>query len=218
MSYSYSPVAAFSLEDTSDDRLTGYAAPSGRSPTLLKLTANDTPITFARGTGYSTAAAAAGLRLGWCGFEIYGLRQAVAIGDDVKLICAVSGEVLAALSLNLLDKAPPAAVRLSAEDLVSMVRAPECCSDLEVLMPFAMNHYRRHGARQFIEASYQTLFSRWPDSQAPELDLDCETDEECVERYLMDMMESKEFALKWGDLWPGPFLSTFRFDLTGLIT
>ena len=218
MSYSYSPVAAFSLEDTSDDRLTGYAAPSGRNPTLLKLTANDTPISFARGAGYSTAAAAAGLRLGWCGFEVHGLRQAVAIGDDVKLICGVSGEVLATLPISLLDKTPPAAARLSAEDLVSMVRAPECCSDLEPLMPFAMNHYRRHGARQFIEASYQAVFGRWPDTETPDMDFTYETDEECVEYYLLDMMSSEEFSLKWEGLIPGPFLSTFRFDLTGLLS
>lgn len=217
MSYDYSTVAAFALVESSDDGLRGYAAPSGASPALVKLTADDAPIAFARASGYSSAAAEAGLRLGWCAFQIHGLRQAFAIGDDVKLRCGVSDEVLATLSIDMLSPATPTTAQLSALDLIDLVRAPDICPGLEQLLPFAINHYRRHGARQFIEACYQTLLGRWPEVDAPDVDFALETDEDRVEFYVDAIIASKEYKARWGGAMPGPFMSGFRFDTTGLI-
>ena len=70
----YSPVAAFKLEDQKDV-LTGYAAPGGESPCLLKLVGGDTPIFFARASGYSASAAADGFRSGCQRYGASGLRR-----------------------------------------------------------------------------------------------------------------------------------------------
>ena len=85
------------------------------------------------------------------------------------------------------------------------------------LLPFAVNHYRRHGARQFIEASYQTLLGRWPDTNAPDIDFEIDTEEKRVESYLDDMINSEEYQEKWGGVIHGPFMAGFRFDLSGLL-
>lgn len=217
MSYGYSAVAAFALVETSDDCLRGYAAPKGAAPALLKLTSDGTPISFSRASGYSSAAAEAGLRLGWCAFQVHGLRQAFAIGDSVMLCCGVSEDVLATLSIDMLDRAKPETAQLSAVDLVALIRAPDLCPEREQLLPFALNHYRRHGARQFIEACYQTLLGRWPEADAPDIDFGLKTDEYRVESYVADVLDSAEYRARWGEAIPGPFMSGFRFDTTGLI-
>ncbi len=217
MSYDYSTVVAFALLEISADCLRGYAAPNGPSPALVKLTSDDAPIAFARASGHSTAAAEAGLRLGWCAFQIHGLRQAFAIGDDVKLRCGVSDEVLATLSIDMLSPAKPTTAQLSALDLIALVRAPDICPSLEQFIPFAINHYRRHGARQFIEACYQTLLGRWPEADAPDVDFALETEEDRVKCYVAAILASNEYQARWGEVIPGPFMSGFRFDTTGLI-
>lgn len=217
MSYSYSAVAAFALTDTSDDCLRGYAAPNRAAPALVKLTSDDTTIAVVKATGYSTAAAALNLRLGWCGFELHGLRQAFAVGDAVKLCCGVSGDILTSLELEMLSPVMPTAKQVSVVDLINLIRKTESCPTVEELLPFAVNHYRRHGARQFIEASYQTLLGRWPEIDAPDMNFTLEVEEERVERYLSDILDSREYREKWGDVIPGPFMAGFRFDLAGLL-
>ncbi|NBB63515.1 hypothetical protein GVN18_30075 [Pseudomonas sp. ODNR1LW] len=217
MSQGYSSVAVFVLDELGGDVLRGYAAPSGFEPALIKLVAGDIPITFARAAGFSPAAEDAGVRLGWCGFELPGLRQAFAISDDVKVCCGVSGEILSTIPGDLVSKEIPPSVELSAHDLLLKVRSLDCCRTLDPLTPFALNHYRRHGARQFIEATYQTLLGRWPDDTVPDLELSLSSDEERVIFYLIDVIGSEEYAAKWGDLIPGPFSTGFRYDRTGMI-
>lgn len=217
MSQGYSPVAVFVLDAVEGDVLRGYAAPRDFEPALIKLVAGDTPIAFARAAGFSPAAEGAGVRLGWCGFELPGLRQAFAISEDVKVCCGVSGENLSMISGDLVSKEVPPSVELSAQDLLSKVRSLDCCRTLDPLTLFALNHYRRHGARQFIEATYQTLLGRWPDSSVPDINPSPLSDEERVIFYLIDVIGSAEYGSKWGDLIPGPFSSGFRYDRTGLI-
>lgn len=217
MSYTYSPVTAFALSDTSNDCLKGYAAPDGATPSQIRLIADDTTITVGKATAYSAAAAACGLRRGWCGFELHGLRQAFAVGSAVKLCCGASGALLATLPRDVLSAVVPPAKQLSVTDLISLVRSAESCPSINELLPFAVNHYRRHGARQFIEASYQTLLGRWPEVNAPDVDFELDTEEERVESYLDNIIDSAEFQEKWDGIIPGPFMSGFRFDLSGLL-
>ncbi|WP_191557889.1 hypothetical protein [Brevundimonas aurantiaca] len=155
--------------------------------------------------------------MGWCAFQIHGLRSAFAIGDEVKLSCGVSGEVLTSLSIDMLGAPKTEDLRLSALDLVALLRQSDACPGLEQLLPFALNHYRRHGARQFIEASYLTLLGRWPDPTAPDVDFSLESDAERITVYIEDLIGSQEYKEKWGGIIPGPFVSGFRFDTTELI-
>lgn len=217
MSYSYSAVAAFALTNTSDDLLRGYAAPNRAAPALVKLMSDDTTISVVKATGYSKAAADLSLRFGWCGFEVHGLRQAFAVGDSVKLCCGVSGDVLASLEFEILSQVMPPARQISVVDLITQIRTGESCPTVEELLPFAVNHYRRHGARQFIEASYQTLLGRWPEIDAPDVNFVVDSEEDRVRFYLSDILASHEYREKWSDVIPGPFMSGFRFDLAGLL-
>lgn len=216
MTRNYSPVVAFKLEGQ-DDVLTGYAAPGGESPCLLKLVGGDTPISFTRASGYSAAAAAAGFRSGWCGFEVHGVAQAFVVSDTVRLICGVSGEVLAEIAEPPRTTPAPQAEAWSVTDLLAEIRRPDASPSLDELTPFALNHYRRHGARQFVEATYETLLGRWPDANAPQVNERLTDDEKKVVAYLRSVMKSEEYQGRWANQFPGAFHPSFRYDRTGLI-
>lgn len=202
-----------------DGRIFGYAAPQAGGPCLLRLTADDTPISFAVAASYSKTAAKEGLRSGWCGFELHGLRTAIGLGDRVEVSCVVSGRILKSLpSKDESMPPPPTATRsLTVEGLLSLVREPRTCSEAEQILPFAMNHYRRHGAQAFRDMAYLTLLSRWPDASAPYPDDAISQEERRISRYLEDIIGSGEFVSKWGGELPGgPFHPNFRFDTTGI--
>lgn len=211
----YSPVASFELHDRTGS-LSGFAAPkNGIAPCLLKLSSDNTPITFGRATRLNAIAASRGLRQGWCGFEISGLRQAFAIGDDVRVTCAVSGETLAQLSFDAaLFSSEPAATRtLKTADLTRFARGGEMCADVDDLLPFAMAHYQAFGARAFIEASYLTILRRWPDLTAPDIvGADEDTIDMVLAIWLRDLVDSDEFQNQWAAEIPGPFHQAFRYD------
>lgn len=212
----YSPVVAFKLEGQ-DDLLTGYAAPAGESPCLLKLVGGDTPIFFARASGYSATAAADGFRSGWCGFEIRGAAQAFVVSDTVRLVCGVSGEVLAEIADPPRATPAPQAEAWSVMELLSEVRRPDASPSIEEVTAFALNHYRRHGARQFIEATYETLLGRWPDAAAPQMNDRLPDDERRVAAYLEVVVKSEEYQRRWNAQYPGALHSFFRYDRTGML-
>lgn len=212
----YSPVVAFKLE-VQEDILTGYAAPGGESPCLLKLMGGDTPVSFTRASGYSASAAADGFRSGWCGFVAHGVAQAFVVSDAVRLLCGVSGEVLAEIAEPPRSAPAPESEAWSVTELLEEVRRADACPSLDELAPFALNHYRRHGGRQFIEATYETLLGRWPDPAAPQMNERLADDEKKVAAYLRMITKSDEFAGRWRAQLPGPFHPSFRYDRSGLI-
>lgn len=210
----YAPVAVFELQD--QNGLSGIAAPrGGLAPCLIRLSSDDTPIAFGRATRLNPAAATRGMRQGWCGFEIAGLRQAFAVGDDVRLSCGVSGETLAQLSFDqrLFSSEPSTPHTLTTLDLTRLARGGEMCASVGDLMPFALAHYRTFGERAFMEAGYQTLFRRWPDNDAPGLgDASSSTLEMSVAAWLYNLADSDEFLDLWAAEIPGPFHQAFRYD------
>lgn len=216
--YSNAPVAVSEVL-IEGARVFGYAAPQSGAPCLLRLSANDTPVSFTVAGGFSEAAAKEGLRSGWCGFELHGLRAAIALGERVEVACAVSGRILKSMTLGADDMPSPlgATRSLSVEDLLAEVRQPRCCPDLEQLLPFAMNHFRRHGDQSFRDMAYLTLLGRWPDNAAPRPDSKIAEEEKRVWTYLEDIVSSSEFDAKWAGQLPGPYHPDFRFDSTGLL-
>lgn len=216
--YSHAPVAAYDIA-IEGSRIFGYAAPQSGGPCLLRLSSDDTPINFAVAGAYSEAAANQGIRSGWCGFELHGLRLAIALGERVEIACAVSGRILKAHNYNAEDMPPLSAVSrsLSVEELLSEIRGPRCCPSPEILLPFALNHYRRHGAQAFRDMAYLTLLGRWPDAAAPYPDERIAEDEKRILAYIDDLVSSEEFLSRWGGQLPGPFHPDFRLDTTGLL-
>lgn len=217
-SHIYSPVSNFRLEDQNES-LKGYAAPLRGSPCLLKLSSENMPIYYARATGYSDLAANEGFRGGWCGFEAHGLRQAFAVGDTVQLSCAVSEKVLAkiVMSEDLILSAAPSSRTLSVLEMLAHIRKTESCPSIGHLLPFAVNHYRRHGSRSFVEATCQTLLDQWPDDRTPTPKTKHKTDDENILAYLKKVMSKDEYREKWGQQIPGPFHTAFRYDRMGLL-
>lgn len=215
----YSPVVKFQL-DPGTAGLTGYAAPGGgANPCLIKLTSDDRPIVFVRATGYSEAAARDGFRGGWCGFEAPGLAQALSVGEIVRLHCGVSGEILSDIAFDpaLFGDGAQTSTTLTATDVITHARLGEIAPDVAHILPFAVAHLDRHGARPFLEATYLTLLRRWPDASAGFETSGGESDDEHVATYLNGIIDSDEYRIKWGRKTPGPFHPAFRYDRDHLI-
>lgn len=216
---SYTPVSVFDC-DIKGDRIVGYAMPQAVGPCLLRLSSDDTPISYATATAYSETAAAQGLRGGWCGFELHGLRLAMGLGERVEISCAVSGRILKSVPATLADMpaAPAASRSLTVEGLLRLVREPRSCASTAQLLPFALNHYRRHGAQSFRDRAYLTILGRWPDALAPYPDDSIAEEELRIATYIEDLADSAELTEKWTEgTFIGPFHPDFRFDTTGLL-
>ncbi|MEN5146855.1 hypothetical protein [Brevundimonas diminuta] len=216
--YAHAPVAVSEVL-VEGGRVFGYAAPQSGASCLLRLSANDTPISFAVASSFSDAAAKEGLRSGWCGFELHGLRSAIALGERVEVACAVSGRILKSMTLGPDDMPAPSggSRSLSVEELLAEIREPRCCPNVEKLLPFAMNHFRRHGEQSFRDMTYLTMLGRWPDNAAPRPDNKIAEEEKRILVYLKDITSSGEFDMKWAGQLPGPYHPDFRFDTTGLL-
>jgi len=212
----YSPVTVFKFDDGSDP-MSGYAAGSGDAPCLVKLLADETPVAFARATRYAPTAAVDGFRGGWCGFEIAGAKQAFALSDAVTLRCGVSGEILMTVTSEQAMTPDAEAGMLTVAELLSRARSADLCPSAELLTVFALNHFRRHGLRRLVEATYETLLLRWPDSSAREPNPRLADEEKRIAAYIRDIMKSDEYMKKWGREIPGPFHPAFRYDRSGII-
>ena len=211
----YPPVVTFALAERSP-RMIGYAAPkSGTKPCVLKLTTDDIPIAFIRASRFSVEAHDAGLRMGWCGFEIPGLAQAFAIGSRVELACASTGAILATVPLSqaIFDSRIAEPERLSAAGVIGASRSGETCDDIDQLLPFAAHHLRKFGPRSAVEATFQTLLARWPendvvDKWSPSID-----DDEQLTELIAEITDSSEYQDNPLKSLPGPFHQAFRYDL-----
>ena len=194
--------------------IVGYAAPkAGIKPSALRLLSDGEAVCVARASRYSADAAAAGLRVGWCGFELPGLAKALAIGSAVSIVCAATGAELEQLSLSPEIFAHQGArTSLTAEQVFLSGSAGERCADLYEVAPFAIDHRNRHGCHSFIEATYQMVLDRMPDPKARKLLAETvETDEGLV-KFLSGLIDSEEHTALPLRLFPGPFHPSFRYD------
>lgn len=211
----YPPVVTFALTERSP-RVIGYAAPrSGMKPCVLKLTADDTPIAFIRASRFSLEADDAGLRMGWCGFEIPGLAQAFAIGSRVEIACAGTGAILATIPLSpfIFDSRIAEPERLSAAEVIVASRSGETCDDIDQLLPFAAHHLRKFGPRAAVEATFQTLLGRWPENDVVEKWSPSIDDDEQLTALIAEITDSSEYQDDPLKSLPGPFHQAFRYDL-----
>lgn len=211
----YPPVAMFALTEQSS-RLIGYAAPkSGMKPCVLKLTADDTPIAFIRASRFSLEADDAGLRMGWCGFEIPGLARAFAIGSRVEIACASTGAILATIPLSPAVFGSRAAEpeRLSVAEVIVASRSGESCDGIDQLLPFAAHHLRKFGPRAAVEATFQTLLGRWPENDVVDRWSPSIHEDEQLTALVTEITDSSEYQDDPLKSLPGPFHQAFRYDL-----
>ena len=195
----------------------GYAAPAnGPQPGVVNLVSDGDMVASVRASRYSAKADNASVRHGWCGFEVHGLGKAFAIGDRVELVCGGSGAVLhvfefrADIFLGAEERA------ISAEKVLQAGSAGEACDDVEQLVPFLAWHRQRYGVQHLIEATFQTVFGRLPDSASIELwRAKLNTNKELA-KFLSTLIASDEFQGRPVRHVPGPFHQAFRLD-RGLI-
>ena len=83
------PVAQFMVFGITKGVARGYAAPTGSAnPSGLLATSGERVLGVAVATGFSSEALTAGLRHGWCGFELSGVTLGAALGEiDDHTLC-----------------------------------------------------------------------------------------------------------------------------------
>lgn len=210
----YGAVATLKIE-TRTGLIMGYATPRvGPRPAALSLTADGVAIAVVRASRYSATAAAVGVRLGWCGFELPGLAQAFALGSDVAINCVASGRILERLAFTpaVFEQVSQPSQPLSAAEVFTVGSLGERCSDLDEILPFAVDHRNRHGARSFLEATFQMLLDRIPfDGDYLAYEGQAMTDAGLI-ALLEKITTSEEFARNPLRAMPGPFHPAFRYD------
>ena len=152
--------------------LEGWAAPDrGRAPCQVSLYSGDIPIAFCRATRFSSEAEHEGVRLGWCGFALPALDQALALGGPVAVRCEVSGKVLMRpdLTPRVFNNSHKSPDLMSVFEALEYLRKQESCPDAERLAVFGRNHLRRHGAHSFLNALFRSLLSRDADTEVLQL-------------------------------------------------
>jgi hypothetical protein len=193
----------------------GEAAPTGgKLPCLIGLYSEGIPIAFGRATRHSPTAANAGLRHGWCGFEIPGAPLAKAIGNNVELRCGVTDRILGRpdIGLESLETVPPTASPINVFELVDLAQAGEDCPNVETFAAFGRNHLQLHGVHSFLHSTYQMLFGRDADNDVIGPWVASTDPLSEVEDFLNDLLVCEEFLAKPFSHLPGPFQDTFRYD------
>ena len=211
----HAPVTLFKVLSRSD-RLVGYATPkAGLRPSVINLVAAGEVICSAKASRFNDAAAAAGIRYGWCGFELAGLPRALALSSDCAVTCAASGAVLERINLTpeVLASRPQGRQALTATEVFDFAGS-ERCQDIRWIMPFAIDHRNRRGIHSVIEATWQMLLDRLPDAEEIELwHSILQTDAglgELLETLIKEIAEAAPAAVRL----PGPFHPLFRYDRT----
>lgn len=208
----YGAIATFEITSRSRG-LRGLAAPKGGfQPGALRLVAGGETIAATRASRYSPDAALAGLRVGWCGFELPGLDTAFAISSDVSVRCLVTDAVLATIELSqdLFAARADTNRPLSALEVFRAGSAGERCESVAEIVRFATDHRDRHGARSFVEATCLMATEVLPDPEDLEEFIELVTSDEGVMTFLSLMQESDGQEPR--RTFPGPFHPAFRYD------
>lgn len=210
----YAPVSIFSGEIVSGV-LEGYAAPErGLLPCSVGLFSGETAVSYARATRFSEEAEASGVRLGWCGFRLPGLAQALALEGAVEVRCGVTNAVLLrpTVDVSMIERSSRLVREVSLTEFLTLVRSEDASPDVARLAIFGFDHARRHGRRSFLHAAYQTLLGREPDDPTMAARNGDSLDIDAVERILSNIIASVEFRRRTVQGIPGPFQSSFKFD------
>jgi hypothetical protein len=197
----------------------GIASPAGGpAPCALVLFSGQTMIATAPARDFSAAAKAHHIRLGWCGFEIGGLSQALAHGQEVELRCLTSGKVLAqwestSLAVGLI---PQHRKFLTVGDMLKKLGNEGACPDISHILPFALALSQTRGTRPFLEASFRYLLGRQLDSAAELRFAGDYTTDKAVLSFWHTVLDSPERDRQAKLALPGPFDPFFPFPLDAL--
>ena len=213
-------VSTFNLDE--DDLpagvLRGFAAPAdGTRPCALVLAAGSEVIALARADRFSPEARQQELRLGWCGFSIGGVAQGIALGEDIRLCCLLSGRILKRWDgAELAEMVRPSRTLLSVTDLRDRAQAARGCSEIDQVLPFALDLARTRGSRACLNASFRYLLGRPVDSAGAKSFLADFLNVANIVALWSEIMGSPEFRARGRTYLPGPFEPDFPFPLSAI--
>jgi hypothetical protein len=212
----YAPVHQIRILSMSGNRLRGLAIPEGGlRPSAVILAAGERLFGVSIAGGFSEEAKAAGLRYGWCGFELLGLQHALALGPRSEVRCAATNRSLITLDD---DGIASAANSLSTSITVEALRAAalreNLTEDPDVIWPFAEAFLQEKGPRAFIDATYLYLLGRPADLDGRSFYEKSIAEGMRPRDVWSTFVESEEFRSKAMKVLSGPFDSDFPYSLS----
>lgn len=212
----YAPVHQIRILSMSGNRLRGLAVPEGGlRPSAVILAAGDRFLGVSIAGGFSEDAKAAGLRHGWCGFELLGLQHALALGPRGEVRCAATNRSLITLDDDAIASAANSPfIRITVEALRAEALRENLTEDIEAIWPFAEAFFQEKGPRAFIDASYVYLLGR-PSDPDGRSDYETKLAAGSGPRDIwLEFIECDEFKNTGIKFFPGPYDPDFLFSLT----
>lgn len=215
----FSPVDHFCVEDEipSSGLASGFAAPArGPKCCVIAIASGDEILAVSRASSFSPAAREKNIRLGWGGFTISGLAQAIASGTDPELKCLVSGKTLKQWSGEELSEkwSSDSFSWVNIQDVRMRLQLEQGCRDVEQVVEFAMDFRAKHGPEALLNISYRYLLQRDLDDGGRSLYFQSFPDTSSILRTWNTIMDSNEFAMRSRGYLAGPFEPGFPFPLS----
>lgn len=213
----FAAVEKFYVETVLSDgyAVTGFAAPSrGTQPCALMLVANGELLAVTVAGDFSSTAQAAGIRLGWCGFEIGDLPTCALLQTTIELRCIASNRLLQSWSRDALAEFQSVPRRvLSVAAFRQRLRRPGACYDVAHVLPFGEHHRWSSDDRAFLIASYRWAFERIPTSEELDIRMAAFPPGWTVSDCWFAFCHSDEARRRQVPPLPGPFRPSFPFSL-----
>lgn len=168
-SFAGNPVSAsapvthyFQSYDAALDLIVGYAAPErGPKPSVVELLVGDVLLGVSRASRFSQHAKAVKLRLGWCGFELAGVRLATALDGPIVVRCASSRAILSEFDREKIEPQQPVnRSSRNAMELLNELRLVNGTTDLSHVAPFILDFCAANGTATIIETFYRYFLRR----------------------------------------------------------
>ena len=209
----FAPVERLEIVQLVGNRVRGYAAPvGGDRPCAVVIASGSRVFGVAVAGAFSTEAKAAGLRLGWCGFEVMGALFGMALGGSAELRCAVESRTLVQLNnVDCLAQVMAPRPQASVEAALSIVQRQNDATGPDAVMPFSEAYCRVHGNAAFVDATYRYLLGRNADPHGRDSflkDMDGGLSPDAIWRRFMTVPEYTNLPRH---SFPGPFDPGFPF-------
>lgn len=212
----YAPVHQIRILSMSGNRLRGLAVPEGGlRPSAVILAAGERFLGVSIAGGFSEDAKAAGLRHGWCGFELLGLQHALALGPRGEVRCAATNRSLITLDGDAIASAANSPfIRITVEALRAEALRENLTEDIEAIWPFAEAFFQEKGPRAFIDATYLYLLGRPADPDGRSVYEKSIAAGMRPRDVWNTFVDSDEFRNKTMKAHSGPFDSDFPYSLS----
>jgi hypothetical protein len=215
----YAPVHQIRILSMSGNRLRGLAAPeAGPRPSAVILTAGERVLGVSIASAFSEEAKVAGLRDGWCGFEVAGLQHALALGPRGEVRCAATNHSLITLDDDAIASAASAPhTDITVEALRSQALRENGTANEAAVWPFAEAFFQEKGFGAFIDALYAYLLGRPCDKDGRSHYEQSMAAGAAPQDIWLSLLESEEFKNRGLKIIPGPFDPGFPFGLAAMI-